>query len=859
MFMRKTTVRHDVNAGGKSSRRCGKNRAELTIRILCLVFLLILTKICMTAEVPVQATEEAGAEILSTENPAGEGPITGGNGDLSGKEMIRIVLRPVKTEGEPDPDLTEEIRRQIKEQLRERIGQSMEEEETDEERLLLERLVSCVTWEYQYDASVQPPGLERPCGESDIRLQFEEDPAYCFNKPELPVTPEPEAGIGSEPESEVDPTEADPLSEGEESELEYTEAENDEPPAEEPQPETEELPAEEILQETEEPPMEEPQPETEDSPVEEPQPETEGPPTEEPQPEMEEPPAEEPQPETEEPPAEEILPETEEPGYPDEEEALRSYLTTVPREENPEENTETPQETGEGHEAENDIPEADEPIPEQPEEMVVPDPQDEGAAGPVEQEYEERPAGKEEQAEEYHDDGKTEEITEPQPVAEASVPEPPGTEPGRYYVHQSAGITPLSYPLSPVDTVREAVKENALLNNDESRAKTQIRLIRTEKDNSETDLTNMYSHALMGMKPERVNWRTILSPLPENDGLYTLQVTDIDENGEKTMRETSFSVNRFGSVYTYNDIIRKLRGNTVRKITEPLVISEYNPDPLQSGSWEIDLTHDGKKVDPAQYTVSPAKEEQQENQEGQPEKTEKWQRYDYVISPENFREDGAYRLIVSSADASGNTPESNRYNGGEIRFTVDGSPPELQTVSGLETPVVYGETAKITVTAFDAIGLEKVAIFADGKCKAAASDFSDSHRAEVTAELSPGEDQTVRIVVTDGASNTLDTEAKDRTGKYLFRPAYPFERKISVLRQQQELQQESQQKQQNLQKQQVKQQTEKAKKRKHTGMALAGMILGCSGAAFWLLYRARKKDLAQAAIHRIDEEEEDIL
>ena len=74
------------------------------------------------------------------------------------------------------------------------------------------------------------------------------------------------------------------------------------------------------------------------------------------------------------------------------------------------------------------------------------------------------------------------------------------------------------------------------------------------------------------------------------------------------------------------------------------------------------------------------------------------------------------------------------------------------------------------------------------------------------------------------------------------------------------MQQEPQQKQQNLQKQQVKQQqTEKAKKRRHTGMALAGMILGCSGAAFWLLYRARKKDLAQAAIRRIDEEEEDTL
>ena len=244
MFMRKTTERHDANAGGKSSRRYGKNRAELTVRILCLVFLLVLTKICMAAEIPVQATEEAGAEIPSADNPAGEGPVTGQDGGLSDKERIRIVLRPVKTEGEPDPDLTEEIRRQIKEQLRERTGQSMEEEETDEERLLLERLVSCVTWEYQYDVSVQPPGLERPCGESEIRLQFEEDPSYCFNKPELPVISEPEIGIGPDPEPE-----ADPLPGSEEPEAEDTGAEN------------EELPTEELQPETEEPPAEEPQPE----------------------------------------------------------------------------------------------------------------------------------------------------------------------------------------------------------------------------------------------------------------------------------------------------------------------------------------------------------------------------------------------------------------------------------------------------------------------------------------------------------------------------------------------------------------------------------------------------------------------
>ena len=124
-----------------TDRKAGRTNAM--IRTGCLIFLLVMTRM------------STAAETL----PAEEGEME--------KISVRIVLRPEKEEGDPDPDLTEAVRTQIREQ----VGDDPD---------LLDRLCSCVEWTYAYDDEIHPPGEMRAAGESDILLTFAEDPEYVF-------------------------------------------------------------------------------------------------------------------------------------------------------------------------------------------------------------------------------------------------------------------------------------------------------------------------------------------------------------------------------------------------------------------------------------------------------------------------------------------------------------------------------------------------------------------------------------------------------------------------------------------------------------------------------------------------------
>ena len=117
-----------------------EERAELLVRVGCLLFLLVMTRICVAAGEPLPDAEQISL-------PDAE--------EMAEKTTVRIVLRPEKQEGEPDPDLTEEIRRQICAQ----VGEDPE---------LAGRLCACVDWTYTYDDKILPPGETRGPGESDI-------------------------------------------------------------------------------------------------------------------------------------------------------------------------------------------------------------------------------------------------------------------------------------------------------------------------------------------------------------------------------------------------------------------------------------------------------------------------------------------------------------------------------------------------------------------------------------------------------------------------------------------------------------------------------------------------------------------
>ena len=736
-------------------------RVNNLVRVVCLMILLVMTRLCVAAD----ALPGSEAE----------------------KNVIRIILRPEKTEGEPDPDLSDEIRMQVREQT----GR--------EDPELEDRLCACITWSYEYEGELMPPGEKRLPGESDIVLFFEEDPEYVFEGWTASRTLTDQDADSTESE-EMWGTEEE-IPEEYEDEWEY---EEETPPVyEEIWDQEQETPAEYTEKWASEEEMTDEYEDMWDS--------EEGIAGEyEEMWDAEEEMANE---NEEMWDAEEMTEGSEESGEPgtDSGEAeLRSFLTTWPREED-----EPGREEDESGREEN--------------EPELAEAENKDNSGGEDNSGEEPAPDTENLAEEEFYDVNTDEqdlVDGSAGKMQEEVPEsvrPEGGSMGRDTVNSpgiGTGSRYVPQAVSDSPDIPQAVTENIedLIRSGEESAKAaeggaaaEIRLLHTDSSGREKDLTEIYREALAGTDPEKINWETVLAPLPENDGTYVLRRTETDNSGKSTVRDTAFSVNRFGSVYTYSETAQDLRGKIVRSVSAPLVVSEFNPDTLEPDSWNIALSLDGNPVEPVRYTV--CKSENRKN-------PEKWNRYDYVIAAENFREDGVYRLKISSRDTSGNSPETHRYNGGELVFTVDGTPPDLQAVQGLEKAVVTGRKAEIKVTAFDTIGLARVSAFVDGKCMAAEDTFSDRHRAELSFSIARGASQNVRIVAEDTAGNVLDTDEKTSGNQYRFRPSFPFVRQITVRMPVSDV------------------------PRSRRSPALLLMIIGCAGASgglLWYAYRRREQ------------------
>lgn len=281
----------------------------------------------------------------------------------------------------------------------------------------------------------------------------------------------------------------------------------------------------------------------------------------------------------------------------------------------------------------------------------------------------------------------------------------------------------------------------------------------------------------------------------ENDGIYTLLLTVTDLAGNTSSSTRTFTVNRFGSVYVYDDYLISLikdGGQYIKKqdgadaaITQNLTITEYNATRIAAGSLMVLITRNGEPVE-AKYESNPvASPEVAIGDSG-------WFQYLYTISKDNFTEDGEYRITISSKDSndrpSTSVPENsidkkNQAVKDTMTFTVDTTIPEIRNIT-IPDAKFHDDYAAVNATSIDVNysivdvgGLKSVEVKVNGESRGINTDFGDSvNTYDGTFQIAEAKNrQSIEIIVEDLAGNITDT-ASDT-----FDPGEAYEFRSTIL------------------------------------------------------------------------------
>jgi len=300
-----------------------------------------------------------------------------------------------------------------------------------------------------------------------------------------------------------------------------------------------------------------------------------------------------------------------------------------------------------------------------------------------------------------------------------------------------------------------------------------MKLTRTRNGEKDVDVTRQFMKNLKVGGNGGSGVFDTFDKIPENDGIYTLTVKMYDLAGNEAETVTQYTLNRFGSVYVYGNYLNRIQDQFVQNVTDDITIKEINPNKLKDGQTRVEITRDGTPIGNVSYKINP--EDSRNIGTGE----SGWYEYVYTIAASNFTEDGVYRVTVISSDEAGNSPETSTVDGGII-FRVDHTAPEITSVVGLEKYIVNASSQDIDFMVFDALGLAKIDVYVDGTLVLEADSFDDLNNYRNLITLGEGMNQNVRIVATDIAGNSTDTEHVDEESKYTFEPSYDFVHNITV-------------------------------------------------------------------------------
>lgn len=271
----------------------------------------------------------------------------------------------------------------------------------------------------------------------------------------------------------------------------------------------------------------------------------------------------------------------------------------------------------------------------------------------------------------------------------------------------------------------------------------------------------------------------------ENDGIYILDVTVMDMAGNSTQATSTFTVNRHGSFYIFNEALADVvNAKYVQKADGSYQVTEYNASPLVGDSVKIEIYRDGQLV----TTLTPAVGAGVIGASGLYE-------YTYDLPAEHFAQNGRYKVALSSLDEAKNESDNTKLDDALLEFTVDSVAPEITVIKGLEKGIVNAKELTFSAAVMDTYGIASVQILVDGKvvkeyvtqeaydALKAGGQALDHEYAVLTNTLDVGVEckllesssrQHVVIAVTDMAGNVTQTDSKD------FAPSYDFHENVLV-------------------------------------------------------------------------------
>lgn len=255
----------------------------------------------------------------------------------------------------------------------------------------------------------------------------------------------------------------------------------------------------------------------------------------------------------------------------------------------------------------------------------------------------------------------------------------------------------------------------------------------------------------------------IVCSVTDKAGNTTDKIRIQDENGQVVSEENVlFSVNREGSTFMINGDTKDLVDTKyLQNVGHDIVITEINPDKvgdyvvtLDSGSSKTKVLTEGKN-----YVRT-------EN-----EAAGSWKTYTYTVKADNFAEESAYSLAITSTDKAKNTSYSETKNPeysdmplARIDFIVDRTIPQA-VVTNIENNGRYNvDKQTVTVIAKDDNLLSSVKVVLNGEV---VQEYNADELAESNGELSidiPSSQtlQDLKVVAADAAKNSTDDSEKTK-------------------------------------------------------------------------------------------------